>query len=35
MDAGFREHIAKPVDPVALVATIASVVSVNRPAVRT
>jgi CheY-like chemotaxis protein len=35
LDAGFREHIAKPVDPVALVATIASVVFVNRAGVRT
>jgi len=35
LDAGFREHIAKPVDPVALVATIASVVFVNRAGLRT
>jgi CheY-like chemotaxis protein len=35
LDAGFREHIAKPVDPMALVATIASVVFVNRAGLRT
>jgi signal transduction histidine kinase/CheY-like chemotaxis protein len=33
LDAGFREHIAKPVDPVALVGLVASVVAVNRSGV--
>jgi signal transduction histidine kinase/CheY-like chemotaxis protein len=34
-DAGFREHIAKPVDPVALVSTIAALLPVNRNGART
>jgi len=35
LDAGFREHISKPVDPVVLVSTIASVLAVNAGGLRT